>query len=204
MPKQVDHEARRGDIAAAVCRIAQREGLASVSFREVAAEAEMSASLLQHYVGTKQELLELALRHTSEAVGGRIVARLASLGDAADPLAQLAAICEEFLPGDRESRAAMQVYLQFSAAAMADAELRSTDAFANGYALIDTIAGLLRQLESRDELRRGVEPDLAGLALLSVLLGLSTAVLLGQASPREAMAALDAHLRGLVQQGPAR
>lgn len=194
MPKQVDHDERRREIAGAVRRIAQRDGLASVSFREVAAEAGMSVSLLQHYVGTKHQMLVQALDATSQAVGGRIAARLAALGDDAAPRDRLTAITGAFLPQDDDSRAAMQVYLQFGAAAMAEPALRSADAFANGRLLVDVLAAQLGEMAGRGELAPGIQPRLEALALVALLLGLSTTILLEQTSVSEARQVLRAHL----------
>lgn len=60
MPKRVDHDARRGEIARAALRLCAREGLASVTIGRVAAEAAISKGLVQHYFPTKEALLQLA------------------------------------------------------------------------------------------------------------------------------------------------
>ena len=60
MPKRVDHDARRGEIARAALRLCVREGLASVTIGRVAAEAAISKGLVQHYFPTKEALLQLA------------------------------------------------------------------------------------------------------------------------------------------------
>lgn len=194
MPKKVNHDERRRAIAGAVSRIAQRKGLAGVSFREVAAQAGMSVSLVQHYVDTKENLLALTLHHTSATVANRITSQVAVLGDDAAPFDRLATILQAFLPQDDGSRAAMQVYLQFASAAMADPTLRSADAFANGHVLIDVLAGELAAMASTELIAPGVEPRVEARALLSLVLGLSMGVLLEQTSPDEAQRVLRAHL----------
>ena len=60
MPKIVDHEARRAELAAAVWRLASREGLGAVTMRGVAAEAGWSTGALGHYFADKEELLVFA------------------------------------------------------------------------------------------------------------------------------------------------
>ncbi|WP_327086342.1 TetR family transcriptional regulator [Nonomuraea sp. NBC_01738] len=60
MPKLVDHDARREEIARAALRLCVREGLASVTIGRVAAEASISKGLVQHYFATKEALLLLA------------------------------------------------------------------------------------------------------------------------------------------------
>ncbi|GAA1004513.1 hypothetical protein Aple_071710 [Acrocarpospora pleiomorpha] len=60
MPKRVDHDVRRGEIARAALRLCVGEGLASVTIGRVAAEAAISKGLVQHYFPTKEALLQLA------------------------------------------------------------------------------------------------------------------------------------------------
>jgi AcrR family transcriptional regulator len=75
MPKVVDHEQRREELAAAVWRIASRDGLDAVTIRAVANEAGWSTGALHHYFADKEDLLfdddahvDRALR---DALGGR-------------------------------------------------------------------------------------------------------------------------------------
>lgn len=194
MPKRVDHDERRRQVVGAVTRIAERRGLAAVSFREVAAEAGMSVALVQHYVDTKENLLLLTLDQTSARVAERIGARLAGLESDAGPFERLGTILEAFLPRDTDSRAAMLVYLQFAAAALVDPVLRDADAFANGRALTDVLAGELAEMATAGTLADGVEPETEARALVALVLGLSLGGLLEQSSPDEDRAVLRAHL----------
>ena len=66
MPKRVDHAERRRQIVEAVCRITVKGGLASATFREVAAEAGVSVRLVQYYFGTKDELMLSTQRYVAE------------------------------------------------------------------------------------------------------------------------------------------
>ncbi len=66
MPKVVDHDERRRQIATAVSDIAATRGLSDVSFREVAARAGVSVSLVQHYFGDKANLLRTTLEIQSD------------------------------------------------------------------------------------------------------------------------------------------
>ena len=71
MPKRVDHEVRRRQITGAVCRITLRGGLASATFREVAAEAGVSVRLVQYYFGSKDDLMLATQRRVSDGIGIR-------------------------------------------------------------------------------------------------------------------------------------
>jgi TetR/AcrR family transcriptional repressor of bet genes len=201
MPKQVDHEQRRGEIAAAVSRLAATRGLQGVSFREVASEAGISVSLVQHYFGTKEELLIRTLDIRSAALGERILGRLAELGSDVDPLHRIRALASAFLPTDDESRTAMLLYHAFAAAALTDEALRSAEAFGNGRRLRAVIADELETARRRGQLATGIAPETEAWVALSMVLGLSLAVLLGEMSGDAAAAIVDAHLTHIEGQG---
>lgn len=197
MPKKVDHQQRRREIAAAVGRIASARGLQGVSFREVAAEAGVSVSLVQHYFGAKENLLVATLDIHSAALGDHITRQLTALGADASPLDRVLAVAEAFLPADPEHRATMLLYHGFAAAALTDGSLRRTDAFANETNLVAYLAEQLRQARDAGQARASVDPDLGAHALVALLLGLSLGVLLEQTSISDATAILSAHLTQL-------
>src|SRR3954464_5357169 len=102
MPRRVDHGQRRRQILDAVVRITVKGGLASATFREVAAEAGVSVRLVQYYFGAKDELLPATQRH----VGAMSVARIRRLreGGSDEPREVLRTIMGSFVPVDDESR----------------------------------------------------------------------------------------------------
>src|SRR5690349_15790803 len=83
MPKHVDHEERRAQIADALIRVAGRRGLHAVGMRDVAAEAGVSLRLVQYYIETKEKLLFYGRQHLTHRFTARVGARLAAAG--ADP-----------------------------------------------------------------------------------------------------------------------
>lgn len=194
MPKKVDQRERRREIAAAVARIARDRGLQGVTFREVATEAGVSVSLVQHYFGTKENLLIGTLDIQSAVLGERILERLGELGPDPRPLDRLRTVAMSFLPTDEESRAAMLLYHAFAAAALTDDTLRRAEAFQNARNLLDFIAGQLTVAREAGELADSVVPEVEASAILALVLGLSLGVLLEQTAARDAEAVLDAHL----------
>ncbi|MFY7068235.1 TetR/AcrR family transcriptional regulator [Nocardiopsis changdeensis] len=105
MPKIVDHEQRRRELADALWRIVASQGPAGVSIRSVAAEAGWSPGALRHYFPTREELLLFAM-DLSEA---RAVERITRLHEHLEPglsmLETLAAYAEQLLPLDDDRRA---------------------------------------------------------------------------------------------------
>lgn len=105
MPKIVDHEQRRRELADALWRIVASQGPAGVSIRSVAAEAGWSPGALRHYFPTREELLLFAM-DLSEA---RAVERITHLHERLPPglslLETVAAYAEQLVPLDDERRA---------------------------------------------------------------------------------------------------
>jgi TetR/AcrR family transcriptional regulator, transcriptional repressor of bet genes len=62
IPKIVDHEARRTELAEALYRVAARSGMKGVTIRSVSAEAGWSRDAVNHYFAGKDQLLVYACR----------------------------------------------------------------------------------------------------------------------------------------------
>ncbi|MET4431427.1 MULTISPECIES: TetR/AcrR family transcriptional regulator [unclassified Mycolicibacterium] len=119
MPKIVDHEQRRADLADAVLRvIATRGDTAAVTNKDVAKEAGCSTGLLAHYFSNQHDLLIAALRRAAH-LQGKILKRLES-EPAADELQRLQRVLESVLPLDDERLALNRIFLYFYAEAVAD------------------------------------------------------------------------------------
>lgn len=106
MPKQVDADARRAELAAATRRAILRQGLEGVTLREVAREAGWSIGVLTHYFATKDELLRYSL-----ADPAWVMHRLPTTMP--DSLAAIIARLEGLLPTSREMREMWQVWMTF-------------------------------------------------------------------------------------------
>src|SRR5262249_54782458 len=120
MPKVVDHEQRRRELAEAVWRVIRRNGVDGASVRTVAQEAGWSAGALRHYFRTQSELLDFAIELAAE----RIRQRVGALELADDPRRAVEQLLSELLPLDDERRAENEVWLAFTARALIDPQLR--------------------------------------------------------------------------------
>ena len=76
VPKRVDHEERRRQIADALLRTAAARGLHATGMREVAAEAGVSLRLVQYYFGTKEELLLAGMQHLAVRFADHALTRI--------------------------------------------------------------------------------------------------------------------------------
>ncbi|TWH27610.1 TetR family transcriptional regulator [Bacillus subtilis J22] len=72
MPKQIDHEKRRKQIAEATWRVILERGMEGASARNIAKEAGLSLGALRHYFSTQDELLAFAMKLVQEKVTARI------------------------------------------------------------------------------------------------------------------------------------
>ncbi|MEU1898092.1 TetR family transcriptional regulator C-terminal domain-containing protein [Nocardiopsis dassonvillei] len=121
VPRYVDKDGRRRQVAAALHRIAAREGLESVSIRTVAAEAGLSVGAVQRDFGTKEALLLFAMHEVVDAVAARL-ARV-RIGPGLLSFAEgLRRVLTDLLPTDDERLAEARVWSAFYARAAVDAE----------------------------------------------------------------------------------
>jgi AcrR family transcriptional regulator len=121
MPKLVDHEQRRAELARAVWTVIRRDGLERASVRNVAREAGLSMGSLRHYFATQSELLCFAM----QLVGDRARARIGALEPAADARRAAEQVLHELVPLDDERRAESEVWLAFTGRALVDPQQRA-------------------------------------------------------------------------------
>ena len=199
VPRRVDHEQRRRQIADALVRIAATRGLHATGMREVAAEAGVSLRLVQYYFGTKEELLLAAMQNLAVRYGERALAR-ARLGKAgasdgpASPREIIAAILTEALPADDERRTFTIVYTAYLALSLTDPALALSPLVKNSGAVLGVVAAQLRAAQAAGDMPAHLDPDLEALTLLTMSAGLGTSVIGGQSSAEQAQAVIDYHL----------
>ncbi|MEV0644695.1 TetR/AcrR family transcriptional regulator [Phytomonospora sp. NPDC050363] len=114
MPKLVDHAARRAEIAAAVQRLIDREGLDGVTVAKAAETAGVSVGQVQHYFASKDALLEATYRQVVQRMGARVEASVRESVTEHLPIrAVVARALREYLPLDRDSASDHRVSLAF-------------------------------------------------------------------------------------------
>ena len=207
VPRRVDHEERRRQIADALVRTAATRGLHATGMREVAAEAGVSLRLVQYYFGTKQELLLAAMQQLAAQVSDRALARIRRMtetGGPARPRDVIAAILTEALPADDERRTLTLVYTAYLALSLTDPALAISPLVRNSNAVMDVVAAQLRTAQADGDMPAGLDPDLEAISLLTMSAGLGTSVIAGQSSGGQAQAVIDYHLRRLFPAYPQR
>jgi AcrR family transcriptional regulator len=113
MPKEVDHPARRRELADAACRVIARNGLAGTTLAHVAEQSGWSIGSIRYYFPNKDELVASALWRVGERVDDRI--RHGTAGGMTVNALRIAAT--ELLPLDANRHEESQVLLAFLAQA---------------------------------------------------------------------------------------
>ncbi|WP_106396730.1 TetR/AcrR family transcriptional regulator [Actinocorallia populi] len=193
MPRQVDHDRRRRQIAEAVWRLAARGGLEDVTLRQVAAEAAVSARLLQYYFGTRDDLLLAALEILNADAEHRARERVAALGDDPAPRAVLRGVLMELLPLDEERRTRHLVYVAYFVRMLRDESLGEIARNAPP-ALEDLITALITGAREQGHVPPDVDARREAALLLAAADGLQTGMLLGQRTSESALSLIDHQL----------
>ena len=195
MPKIVDHDARRQAIVEAMWRVVLRDGFAAVSVRSVAAEAEMSKTMIGHYFAKQADVLALAVEQTIDSVTEQIDA------DDLDELTldRAVSIVLTMIPTTKRRRQEASVWLALLAESERDPDLRPVLSHLNA-SVLDGARQLLDGMRSSGLLARRRDVELEARRLHALIDGLSLQSLTdpGSARPKVVRSVVTDHLAGLA------
>lgn len=160
MPKVVDHENRRTEIANAAARIMASRGLSNTTVRDIAGEAGFTSGILAHYFRDKDEVLAHALQLLDDRSAEHFRPALSS----DDPIQS---VFEDGMPLDEDREVDSRARIQFWARALSSPDLAEQQASSfKGW--IRATRALLRARQKRGEL----DPDLKVEPVSEVLVAL--------------------------------
>jgi TetR/AcrR family transcriptional regulator, transcriptional repressor of bet genes len=188
----VDHEQRREELAAAVWRLASRDGLHAVTIRAVATEAGWSTGALHHYFADKEELLLFAFRTIANRIGRRVAAAREGARDRLDLVRALLAIG---LPLDAERRDETRVWFAFLGLALTRPPLARAQGAAYGQ-WRRLVRSALEQAQAEGELGAAIDPEREAAELVALMDGLAVQGMFGLSAARQ-MELLDARIAEL-------
>jgi AcrR family transcriptional regulator len=192
VPKQVDHDQRRRQIAEALLRLTTRAGLEGVSLRQVAAEAGMSMGSVQHYFKTKDEMLRFALEHRHRLRTERITEKVLAEGPPT-PRSILRTCLVEILPRDPESEGDYLIGVAYFIRAVADPAMGK--AFGEGMPeLLAFFADQVRQAQEAGDVPAWADPATEASVLWAIADSQSAEILMGHRTPDEAVSTVDYYL----------
>jgi AcrR family transcriptional regulator len=198
VPKQVDHRERRGRIAEALWTVAERDGLAAATVRQVAAEAGVSVGMVQHYFATKDEMLLFALQWVGEEFRGRITARVGALPEPRDPYEVIRIVLVERMPLDPRRRIYVLALVAWLGRAVENPEL-ARYMLEGTRELRDRLADLLRTAQAAGRVAARIDPLRTADGLLAFADGLSSHLLQNLHTPQEAEDVLREYLARLFE-----
>ena len=167
MPKIVDHEQRRRELAAAAVRVMARGGVESASTRAVADEAGWSTGVLKHYFDGKDDMLRHVLRELERRNRERFER---SREEAGDGFGAIVDAVTSMVGSDLDET---RVWLAFVARASTDPA--TAVAMRRAIAVWDgRWAELVRRGRADGSIRADVDPGRAGAEIHALVHGLSS------------------------------
>lgn len=194
VPKIVDHDARRRELARAAAVVIVRRGLDGVTVREIAREAGFSTGSLGHYFASKDDVLIAVLEESTADTLGRMRARAAhhrGLKLAREAVAEL-------MPLDARRVRENRIWILYSAQAIPSAKLRAAY-LRNERLQQGQLHTALDQAVQDGELSAPVDPDLEASRLLALADGVAQQALFDKRmwTADRQLEAIDEHLEAL-------
>ena len=191
MPKDVDHDARREELAESVWRVVARDGLERATIRVIAQETGWSAGSLAHYFVDKDDMLESALRIAYE----RIAMRWSDLLEGLTGLAALRELVMDNLPLDDDRVLETKFLMNYWSRAIREGA-GAPRAAHHGPLLIERLTALAREAQRDGELNCERTPEDIAELLLALIDGFSLHGLLDplRLTPERQIALIDDEL----------
>lgn len=198
MPKIVDHEQRRRELARAVWRVVRERGIEGASVRAVAAAAGWSPGSVQYYFSTQAELLNFAMG----VIADEAEQRTEGLPVPSEPRRAALAVLERLLPLDPDARTANELWVAFLSRVLVDPGARELNAESNER-LERLLRGQLRRLDTAGLLPADFDLELEVSRLQALFDGVALQVVTDPArmAPELAMRVISRHLDTLLRPG---
>ena len=193
MPRIVDHDQRRRELAETVWALVRQHGVEGVNLRLITEHSGWSSGAIRHYLPHREAILSFAAQHMAERIG----ARLRGIPRTTDPLSDFLKLVREVLPLDDERRAEAQVWLVFVGLSLSDPGLADTQGVAY-QALNETFRQVFEGFSGLGWPAQH-PPEAAAREVQALIDGLSIHLLLGQITPNDAWATLETRIRQLIQ-----
>ncbi len=178
VPKLVDHDVRRREIAQAVWAVIAERGIEGVTLRSVASEAGVSVGRIQHYHASREELVRDSCRELLKAATQQFEA-----ADDATPVERLRRLVLGRIPTTPEFAIGTSIWLAYEAKSVDDPVI--AELVQQGH------AGGVREATALLSECGVAEPPAVALRLMATAEGLAIRVLVGGLGAGEAAELLD-------------
>jgi len=187
VPKIVDHDARRREIIHAAWRVIARSGFEGANLRDIAQEAGFTTGVIGYYFRHKEELLQAALRLTTE----ESYERLASIKRRLRGLAAVRAAADNIFPTTRSTEWA--VWLCFWGRSIGN-DLLTKEHRLRYEEWRDTLAGFFAEARDLGEILPDSDPQEEADRLVALLYGIAVQAIVNDLPPARQRRILDRHL----------
>lgn len=172
MPKIVDADERRAELAAAALEVIATRGIEGAKLRDVAQAAGWTTGVVSHYFADKRELLVFAFRTSVERRTLSLTEELARVNGSSRPtLQRLRILLTGVLPRDEDMRNRWRVWLAFWGQAMCDEDLAAIQRETHQL-FRETLYGLLLHARDRGELSKAIDAALEADRLVALVDGI--------------------------------
>src|SRR6266581_4365101 len=172
MPKIVDHDQRRRELAQAAWNVIAESGIDGATTREIARESGYSTGVLAHYFERKDDILLEALRISHD----RINKRLGGLLEPQKGLEALRTFCYDTVPSGEQQVRETILEMSFWSRALVNTELREVQRTESAHWRA-VLRDLIVTAQQRGELAAG-DPEIITELLGGLIDGLSVHALL--------------------------
>lgn len=192
MPRVVDHDQRKNELAQATWSLIRKEGLAGVTIRKLSEQSGWSSGAIRHYLPNREAILNFA----AEQINQQAERRIRSLEFGTDQRDNFLKLLWVLLPIDKEVRLWMEVWLAFVAAAVSNENFADTQGliYRNLHRVLNDI---FRDFKTKGWLPHHT-PLQAANELQAVIDGLSVHLLLRQIKPDQAKKVVSATLERML------
>lgn len=167
MPKKIDHDARRREIALAAVTVIGTNGIDNTRLVDVARAAHVTTGSITHYFEGKNAVLLAALDHVAQNILHIIRTQSGAITDR-DTLIELAGLA---LPTHEDGVRDWRVWLAFFGRAMGDPSLaRVNNAYYDEFR--DRIAQIIKKQQAAGHLSHDIDPALTTNSIITAVDGL--------------------------------
>ncbi|MEV5831317.1 TetR/AcrR family transcriptional regulator [Spirillospora sp. NPDC052242] len=196
MPRQVDHDGRRRQIARAVFDLIGERGMEGATLRDAARQAGVSMGAVQRCFPTKEQMVACVMEHMQQRITERVRAQVPDIAEPDAAMTTLEHTLAATLALDPPSSAETRVWLAFTAQAAIDPALAAVQ-YEQYTGLAELIALLIGAAQTHGHARPDLDPRQEAEALITLTDGLNIQLLLGRHTPESARAALRDRLHAL-------
>lgn len=196
MPRQVDHESRRRQIARAVFDLISERGMEGATLRDAAGRAGVSMGAVQRCFSTKEQMVVFVMEYMNQRITERVQAEIPDTADPATAMTTLEHTLAATLALDPPSQAETRVWLAFTAQAAIDPALAAVQR-EQYTGLAGLIALLITAAQIHGHARPGLDAEQEADALVILIDGLNVQLLLGRHTPDSARTVLRHRIEAL-------